>query len=79
MPLRDFTCTACGHAFEKLVRHDEAPACPCCGGTELHRELSAFAVGAAAPARASSAPLPAGCGACGGPAGACRFAAEAGG
>lgn len=69
MPLRDFCCNACGHAFEKLVRADDTPACPACGSADLHRELSAFAVGAQAPA-----PVPAGCGACGAAsAGACRF------
>lgn len=60
MPLRDFTCQACGQAFEKLVRGDEAIACPACGATELRREMSAFAVGAG-----GSAPQPTGCGGCG--------------
>ena len=69
MPLRDFTCNACGHAFEKLVRGDDAPACPHCGSADLHRELSAFAVGAGG---ADPAAVPA-CGACGGAPGACRF------
>ena len=69
MPLRDFTCNACGHAFERLVRGDETTACPSCGATDLRRELSAFAVGGGVPA-----PAPAGCGACGAAtAGACRF------
>ncbi len=70
MPLRDFTCNACGHAFERLVRGDEPAACPSCGATDLHRELSAFAVGGGAPP-----PVPAGCGACGAAQpGACRYA-----
>ncbi len=68
MPLRDFTCNACGHAFERLLRGDAAPACPNCGASDLRRELSAFAVGGGAPP-----PVPAGCGACGAAqAGACR-------
>ncbi len=70
MPLRDFTCQACGQAFERLVRGSEAIACPVCGSTALRQELSAFAVGAGG---AQALPMSAGCGACGMDPGACGF------
>lgn len=42
MPLYDFTCPVCQHRFEELsFAGDPAPACPRCGHTETHRELSA--------------------------------------
>ena len=46
MPLYDFLCTACQLEFEDLVlSHDtEPPRCPGCGGTNLERLLSTFAV-----------------------------------
>ena len=44
MPLFDFTCRGCGHAFEALVRAGHATVCPSCGASDLERQLSAFAV-----------------------------------
>ena len=43
MPLRDFVCRACGHAFEALVMGKDQPACPECGSPELTRQMSTFA------------------------------------
>jgi|GEM_PF-311667 putative FmdB family regulatory protein len=43
MPLHDFLCRGCGHAFEALVMGAEQPVCPQCGGTELTRQMSTFA------------------------------------
>lgn len=37
MPLYDFRCTSCQHAFEGLVRGDTTPPCPACGSTALER------------------------------------------
>lgn len=44
MPLYDYTCSSCGHAFEALVRGQEKPACPSCKGTELERRFPMPAV-----------------------------------
>lgn len=45
MPIYEYTCTACEKRFEELVRsEDEAVTCPGCGGRQLRREPSAFAV-----------------------------------
>lgn len=41
MPLYDYVCRGCGHAFEALVRKaDERPKCPECQSTELDRMIS---------------------------------------
>lgn len=32
MPLFDFQCARCGHAFEELARQGDDVACPVCGG-----------------------------------------------
>src|SRR5690606_5532042 len=32
MPLYEYTCGGCGKEFEVLVRGQEKPACPSCGG-----------------------------------------------
>ncbi len=71
MPLFDYECNRCDRRFEELTGPDEQVVCPGCGGTDVARQLGAFAVGGG---RAD--PPPAGpCGGCdhpGGP-GACRF------
>ena len=41
MPLYDYRCSACGHAFETLVRAGHTPVCPQCGSTALARQVSA--------------------------------------
>jgi len=64
MPIFEYSCRACGHEFETLVRAAEAPSCTGCGSAELDKKLSVFA----APAGAGSA-TPAPCGACGNPGG----------
>lgn len=44
MPLYEYTCAKCGKPSEILVKStSEKPACPHCGGTDLHKEFSAFA------------------------------------
>ena len=42
MPIYEYTCTSCGHAFEALVRRNKTPRCPSCGaGAEnLERRFS---------------------------------------
>ena len=70
MPLFDYVCEECDHAFEALVSEDRKPSCPNCQSGRLARQLSRFAV-----AGAPSASEGAACGACGDPrgAGACRM------
>lgn len=41
MPIYEFSCAACGHEFEKLVRRDiTPPVCPSCGDARVERVLS---------------------------------------
>ena len=45
MPLYEYACRACGHAFEHLALPGKpAAACPLCHGADLERLLSSFAV-----------------------------------
>ena len=39
MPIFDFSCKACGHQFEALVRKEQ-PKCPSCESLDLERLLS---------------------------------------
>ena len=48
MPIYDFHCRACGHEFEAISRAQDPPvACPSCGGQDLDRLPSSFAVSSA--------------------------------
>jgi putative FmdB family regulatory protein len=44
MPLFEYTCRACGHAFETLVRKGDTPACPSCKSDDLEKMLSGVAI-----------------------------------
>lgn len=44
MPIYEYRCRACQHAFERLVRSGDQPACPACASPDLERLLSLFAV-----------------------------------
>jgi putative FmdB family regulatory protein len=44
VPLYDFRCRGCGHAFEALVRPPAVPACPACASADLERLPSGFSV-----------------------------------
>jgi putative FmdB family regulatory protein len=45
MPIFEYSCRACGHAFEALVRPGVgAPACPKCQSEELEKLLSIPAI-----------------------------------
>jgi putative FmdB family regulatory protein len=43
MPIYDYNCQACGHAFEALVRSGVTPACPQCGSIALEKCVSPLA------------------------------------
>ena len=41
MPIFEYTCAACGHRFEKLVRRDiTPPPCDACGDARVERNLT---------------------------------------
>ena len=44
MPIYEYECRGCGHQFEFLLLPSNVPACPSCGGSDLQREISMFAV-----------------------------------
>lgn len=75
MPIRDYRCDHCGHAFEVLVRGDEPTRCRACGAQALTQLLSVFASPKSSQATALPAMAGAPCGTCGNPAGpgACHF------
>jgi putative FmdB family regulatory protein len=54
MPIFEFKCVKCGHVMEVLQKSlaAETPTCEKCGGADLKKLLSGFAVGktSAAPA-----------------------------
>ena len=82
MPLYEYCCAGCGHAFETLVRGaSDVPRCPECGGLDLAKQFSVPAAAQTGPSR-SSLPIcdsgagPAPFGGCGRPecgSGACAF------
>ena len=43
MPIYEYVCMKCESHFEELVRGDEEPACPDCGGAKVARQFSVFA------------------------------------
>jgi putative FmdB family regulatory protein len=67
MPIFEYVCAECDHAFEFLLRGSEQPACPACHGHDLKKQLSVFAVSTSGPR--SSAPTAGPCGSCGDPRG----------
>lgn len=44
MPMFDFVCTSCQHAFETLVRGSNTPTCPACGSDQLEKQLALPAI-----------------------------------
>ncbi len=66
MPIYEYLCSACGHAFEALVYGSERACCPACEGTELEKQFSTFA---AHGERRGELPAPGSCGTCGDPRG----------
>ena len=56
MPIFEYKCAKCGHVMEVLQksRTGEPPTCEKCGGADLKKLLSGFAVGKAASAACDS-------------------------
>jgi putative FmdB family regulatory protein len=67
MPIYEYICKECEHAFEALVYGKEQAECPKCHGRELAPQLSVFAV--SAKASAGAAPSAGPCTSCGDPRG----------
>lgn len=44
MPIFEYTCRACAHQFEALVRKGDTPACPSCRSEDLEKMLSGPAI-----------------------------------
>jgi len=44
MPIFEYRCRGCRHAFETLVRPGSPAACPKCAGTDLEKLLSLPAI-----------------------------------
>lgn len=40
MPLYEYKCRACEHAFEQIVKLGETPPCPACGAADPERLFS---------------------------------------
>ena len=40
MPIYEYSCKACEHQFETLVRKADTPACAKCGSNDLERLIS---------------------------------------
>ena len=73
MPIFEYVCRECGHAFETLVTGACEPQCPSCSSQTLEKQLSVFAVPASAPTRDGPMPTAGGCGRCGDPHGPCSM------
>jgi putative FmdB family regulatory protein len=71
MPIFEYICRDCDHAFETLVTASRQPECPKCHGAELAKQPSVFAAVSApssSPGRTEGFGQGA-CGACGDPRG----------
>lgn len=44
MPIFEYSCDACHHEFETLVRAGDVPSCPKCAGQALTKQLSLPAI-----------------------------------
>ncbi|MBP7413583.1 MAG: zinc ribbon domain-containing protein [Simplicispira sp.] len=63
MPIYEYACHDCGHAFEALVRSSTVPECPACHSQHLEKQLSVFATSSSESAQSTPLP-PSSCGAC---------------
>jgi len=66
MPMYEFRCEPCEHAFETLVRSSsEVPHCPKCKGTTLLKQFSVPAAARSASSQGSALPISQPGGGCG--------------
>ena len=71
MPIYEYECRACGERFEHLLRGDEKPVCPACGGRKLEKQISAPAAPQMAASHGARCAAPGGSRACESAGGAC--------
>ena len=74
MPVFEFVCQDCRHAFEELVpsaTQARRTECPSCHSRKTTRKLSLFAARSGMTRRAPAATAPTGCARCGDPNGPC--------
>lgn len=64
MPIYEYRCEPCDHAFETLIRgRGDSPHCPKCGGVDLDKQFSVPAASQSqAGERGSMLPMAGGCG-----------------
>jgi putative FmdB family regulatory protein len=66
MPIYEYACVECESHFDELVRSaEQAISCPECGGGNVLKQLSTFAVHGSS-SKSSLAPQASGGGCCGG-------------
>lgn len=73
MPIYEYVCRDCGHAFETIVSGARRPECPSCRSDQLEKQLSVFAVSANGGSHKASLPSGGGCARCGDPNGPCSM------
>ena len=58
MPLYEYTCSACGRRFERLVYNSSpaTPACPTCHSRDVEKQYSSFGFGASSGGRRGGSP-----------------------
>jgi len=64
MPIYEYRCRSCEREFEVLLQGSKKPVCPGCGGKNLEKKPSVFAVSGAGE-KESGAGLPGPCRSCG--------------
>ncbi len=72
MPIYEYTCGQCDHAFElllKTAREGAHVTCPSCGAKDVQQRLSVFAAGSSTDSASMPADSP--CSRCGDPNGPC--------
>jgi putative FmdB family regulatory protein len=71
MPIFEYICRDCDHAFEALVYGKQKAECPKCHSKSLAPQLSVFAVSGSGSSSKSASSFASGgaCGACGDPRG----------
>ena len=62
MPIYEYQCPTCDHAFESLVMSSsERVACEKCGSDKVEKQFSVFGVGASTEAPGAEGCSPQGC------------------
>ena len=69
MPIFEYVCKQCDHAFEALVYGSQKAECPKCHSRQLAPQLSTFAVSSKGSASSPAASSAGACGSCGDPRG----------